>query len=156
MKTLYSLSLPFIVCLFVCIGCGEGGLPVHAVEGIITLDGEPLVDATITLYPIDATGNLGYANTDAEGHYKISAHGGAAQGGTTLGTYKIALNKIVPDGRVPTREEEADPNFDARRFAGLERVRDLVPKKYQSPETSELEITVEKGKNVRNFDLLSK
>jgi hypothetical protein len=32
-------------------GCGSQGLKTHYVEGIITLDGQPLEDAMITFFP---------------------------------------------------------------------------------------------------------
>ena len=158
MKLPYSLSLFTIVisCLFVCIGCGQKGLDVHAVEGIVTLDGEPFAGVTVSLFPMDEGGSMGFANTDSEGRFRISTHGGADQRGTTLGVYQVAFNKMVPDGRVPTVEEQADPNFNPAHFAGLDRQRDLVPTRYQMPNTSGFEITVERGRNVHNFDLLSR
>ena len=156
MKPLFSLPLFFILSLFVCTGCGKKGLDVHAVEGVVTLDGEPFAAVTVSLFPKDADGSMGFANTDSEGRYRISTHGGVAQQGTTLGSYQVAFNKLVPDGRVPTDEEREDPNFDPSRFPGLDNSKDLVPKKYQLPNTSGFEITVEKGTNVHNFELLSK
>jgi hypothetical protein len=155
MKPHYLLLIVF-VCLSACIGCKPKGLDVHAVEGVVMLDGVPYGYVSVLLYPTEPTGDMGFALTDEQGHYRISAIGGAIQQGTTLGTYRVAFNKIVPDGRVPTAEEQADPNFNPARFPGLERTRDLVPRKYQLPDTSGFEITVEKGKNVHNFDLFSK
>jgi len=148
--------LPIVfVGLFACVGCGQKGLDVHAVEGVVTLDGVPLAEATISLYPTDPSGNLGSANTDAQGQYRISTHGGAAERGTTLGTYKVAFNKVVPDGNVPTLEESNAPDFNPNKFPGLVKTKDLIPKKYRSVETSGFEVIVQKGKNVRNFDLSS-
>jgi hypothetical protein len=154
MKPLFPLS--FMLCLFVFTGCGSKTLDVHSVEGVVTLDGEPFADVTVSLFPTAPEGSMGFAVTDAQGKYRISTHGGASQKGTTLGTYQVALNKLVPDGRVPTPEEQEAPNFDPSRFSGLDKSKDLVPKKYQLPNTSGFEITVGKGENVHNFGLLSK
>lgn len=157
MKSFYPLSLLFAVfVLFACTGCQSKGLDVYAVEGVVTLDGVPFEDVTISLFPAAPSGNMGFAVTDAEGRYRISTHGGAVQRGTTPGTYQVAFNKVVPDGKTPTAEEQNDPNFNPARFPGMERTKDLVPKKYQLPGTSEFEITVEKGRNVHNFELLSR
>jgi len=99
---------------------------------------------------------MGFAVTDSEGRYRISTHGGTIQGGTTLGTYQVAFNKIVPAGRVPTAEEQEDPNFNPARFPGLDNTRDLVPTKYQQPNTSGFTIAVEQGNNVQDFDMTSR
>ena len=141
--------------LFTCAGCKPKGLEVYAVEGVVTLDGVPFEDVTVTLFPADPSGDMGFANTDAEGRYRISTLGGAIQKGTTLGTYKIAFNKVAPEGRVPTAEELANPNFNPANFPGMNRLKDYVPKKYRMPDTSGFEITVKKGKNVHNFELFS-
>jgi len=158
MRPFYLLPLfPLAcACLFALSGCKPKGLDVHAIEGVVTLDGVPYADVTLTLFPMEQTGNMGFAKTDELGRYRITTLGGDFQQGTTLGTYKVAFNKIVPDGRVPTAEEQEAPNFNPARFSGLDRFKDLVPKKYQMPDTSGFEITVEKGKNVHNFELLSK
>jgi hypothetical protein len=95
-------------------------------------------------------------DTNSQGRYQISTQGGTPGKGTTLGTYNIAFNKIVPDGKVPTAEEQEAPNFNPARFPGLEKTKDLVPSKYRTPKTSGFQITVEKGKNEHNFELLSK
>jgi len=150
-----SPLLFIVVCLLALAGCGPRGLDVHAVEGIVTLDGEPYVGVTVLLHPTDPSGHMGFANTDERGHYRISAIGGAVQGGTTLGTYRVAFSHLVPDGRVPTPEEEVAPNFNPARFPGLERTREIAPRRYQSPDTSGFEIIVERGRNVHNFDLSS-
>lgn len=126
------------------------------VEGLVTLDGVPADNVTITLFPTGPTGNMGFATTDAQGRYRITTLGAEVQKGTTIGTYQVALNKIVPDGKVPTQEEREAPDFNSAAFSGLDRTKDLVPLKYQMPQTSGFEITVEKGKNVFDFELLSK
>ena len=131
------LSLPLVlVCLFACGGCKPKGLVVHAVEGIVTLDGAPFDKVTITLYPMEQTANMGFAVTDDQGHYRITTLGAAIQKGTTVGTYKVTFSKMEDDGRGGGR--------------------DTVPLKYQMPDTSEFEITVQKGTNEYNFDLVSK
>ena len=138
MKPFYLLALlpAVFVCLSVCTGCKPKGLVVHAVEGIVTLDGAPFDRVTITLFPMDQAANMGFAVTDDQGHYRISALGGAIQQGTTVGTHKVTFSKMIDDGRGGGK--------------------DIVPRKYQMPDTSGFELTVEKGKNVYNFDLFSK
>ena len=158
MKT--NLWYTFVGVLLTCVawnaGC-QSGLVVHAVEGVVTLDGSPEENVTVTLYPKDQSGNMGFARTDAEGRFRISTLGGALQKGTTLGDYQVGFNKFVPPpGAVPTQEEMAAPNFDPSKWAGLGDAIDIMPKKYREPGSSGYEITVGKGKNVYNFELLSK
>jgi hypothetical protein len=114
-------------------------LDVQSVEGVVTLDGEPFGGVTITLYPNDASGRRGYASTDAQGHYQISTEGGTVDGGTLVGSYGVGFNKEVADGP-----------------EGSEKTKNLVPEKYRLPETSGIEIQVEKGKNIHDFPLVSK
>jgi hypothetical protein len=53
-------------------GCGSGGGPVLPVNGIVTMDGTPLAEATVTFYPEAGTeGTVGFAQTGSDGKFVI-------------------------------------------------------------------------------------
>lgn len=62
----------FCVLLLVCAGCsGDDGPPLARVEGVVTLDGEPLPDALIEFQPTRLEGSPSYGSTDAQGRYEM-------------------------------------------------------------------------------------
>jgi hypothetical protein len=120
-------------------GCGGSKyeLDVNRVDGVVTLDGNPFNEVTVTFIPVDG-GEMGFARTNATGEYQISALGGKPQGGTTEGEYDVIFDKLLP---------ESDTG---------DKMKQYVPPKYLDAKTSGFKVRVEKGKNVFNFDLTSK
>ena len=134
------------------------GLDVHFVDGTVTLDGQPFQHVVVSFHPIEGTeGRLAFASTDEKGYYRISTLGGKSGAGATLGKYAVGFSKEIPAGRQPTEEDKvANPNWESSGKYDLDKFDELAPKKYVNPKTSGFTITVEKGKNHFNFDLLSK
>jgi hypothetical protein len=138
---LFPASRNILFFLFVScfvIGCKPQGPEVFSVEGIVTLDGKPFDFVTITFTPRE-TGRMGFATTNAEGKFKLSTIGAKPETGTTFGEYSVSFNKEVLIKPPPS-----------------EKTKQLVPKKYLSPETSDFNVSVENRKNVFNFELKSK
>ena len=151
------------------LGCSSG-LRTEFVEGIVTLEGEPLEDALVTFIPAsEGTARAAVGTTDAKGRYTLTTvEGGKPGKGTTEGSYKITVAKRMPDtteqkpesvvmnadpSRPPTPQEMAAAE-QARRSAGLPPpYLYLSPKKYNNPETSGLTATVVRGKNTFDFPL---
>jgi hypothetical protein len=135
-------------------GCGSGSpFPVEAVEGIVTLDGQPVEGAVITFVPVDvAEGKAAYARTDETGIYKLTAfNGGKSGAGTMTGRYIVSILKEVPV-REPTTKELADAE------KGIEiniPLRSVIPIRYNDAQTSGLTAEIVKGKNIVRFDLKS-
>lgn len=152
-RILFFMLLPVLL-LSAC----KKGLEVQFVEGNVTLDGKPFEHVVITFHPIEGgDGRFGFASTDEKGYYRISTLGGKPEGGTTLGSYGVSFSKEVPAGKQPTEEEKAtNPNWEYSGKYDLDKVDELAPKKYVDPKTSGFTVTVEKGKNLFNFDLFSK
>jgi hypothetical protein len=144
--------------LFLCLllnGCGPAGPPVNAVEGTVTLDGKPFDYVTVSFMSA-TTSDLGFAGTDAQGHYKLSMLGAKPETGIVVGEYTVIFDKTVPDGPRPTEAELANPDFDPSSKYNMDKTKQLVPKKYLSSSTSGFKVKVEKGKNTFDFELLSK
>jgi len=128
MKKLLGLAI-FALCCAPLVGCGAavGGGKYAPVEGTITLAGEPLVGATVTLRPEpmdpkQEDESLG--TTDANGKFSIKT---GKKDGCPVGHYRVAVSKAV-DG------EETLP-------------------KYVRPIDSGLTLDVEQGMEAPTFDL---
>ncbi len=133
-----------LVLVLVCItGCGDSySRPkLVKVSGSITLDGQPLPEASIILEPAVAGKEKGSYNrssnamTDAEGKFQISTYG--ENDGLPVGKYKVAVVKQTrknPPGMDP---EMATPEQLAKVV-----VKDIVPVKYNDMTTSGLEVEV--------------
>jgi len=119
------------VCGAVLAGCGgapEDLPPLGSVEGVVTLDGNPLAGASVLFTPVDA-GALSSARTDEKGRYEL--YYGTAAKGATIGKHQVQIS----------RYGEGDDTTDA------------VPLKYNAQTT--LTAEVQSGKNTINFDLNS-
>ena len=116
--------------LFLCVGC-EKGPAIAPVAGVVTRDGEPLVDAVVEFQPDH--GAPSYATTASDGAYELEYRSGRM--GALLGHHTV---------RVTTRGEVTDPETDTTR-----RVRESVPAEYNTQTT--LEFDVKRGRNA--FDI---
>lgn len=119
-------------------GCGTGGPEIASVEGTITMDGKPLVNAMVLFIPPE--GRPAGAKTNAEGKYVLNFSGGRK--GTMPG-----LNKI----RISTQSEAFTDDSGKTYPASKE----TIPEQYN--QLSKLEFQVEPGKkNIADFQLESK
>ena len=90
MQRLFSIG---ILCL-VFAGCESGPQlpPTVPAEGIVTLDGTPVADATVVF--IAEQGNYnGTGVTNKEGKFSMKAFD--SKSGVVVGSYKVELNKTV-------------------------------------------------------------
>ena len=118
----------------------------EGVSGVVTLDGQPLADATVHFIPADSTGSPSYGKTNENGEYKLQTLLGAADAGTTPGQYKVRVEcvEMYETGKTFQENGEEKPEMKAR---------SIIPAKYNDENTSGLEATVVKGSNTFNFDL---
>jgi hypothetical protein len=126
------------VALLAAIGCGSGGgsaadrVPVFPVEGSITLKGQPMPGAIVTLHPktpIDKVPSP-RAQVDRDGRLKVTTYNGGD--GAPAGEYTVTVQwyKLVKTGG----DLIAGPN--------------VVPPKYGQPRSSDLVVNVaEAGPN---------
>lgn len=124
----------FLVLLTAC-GCSGGSThpPTATVSGTVTLDGQPLENATLMFQPESGRPSTGV--TDKEGRYTLEYMAGVP--GATLGMHFVIIRTLVAgeDGRPPVSPEK-------------------LPKKYHD-ETG-LRVEVKSGANTHDFDLSSK
>lgn len=92
-KLRWSMKFPLLVCLCVVFGC-SGKYELRPVSGTITLNGQPLEDATVTFTPIgggtDAPPSSG--RTDSSGKYKLSLVVDETSG-ALVGKHKVVIAK---------------------------------------------------------------
>lgn len=139
--------------LLVAGGCGSAAMV--PVEGVVTLDGQPLDGAAVSFVP-DGAGRPAQGETDGAGKFKLST--AAAGPGVVPGKYKVGVSKMEkpagaggasPDGKVqlsgpPTGKGPAPVP------------KSLVPGKYVNPNTSEITVVVEQGMTPVQIGLKSK
>jgi hypothetical protein len=115
-------------------GCGGTEHPdVADVRGTVTLDGQPLANASIMFQPTTA-GRPSLGTTDDQGNYTLLYLDGVE--GAMLGTHKVVIRTEVPG-------EDGEPPV----------VREKLPPKYHN--RSELTAEVAQGKNTIDFPLSS-
>jgi hypothetical protein len=114
--------------------CAPDGPDLGTVSGLVTLDGEPLPEATVIFQPT-GEGSPSQAVTDAEGGYELIY--GSGRMGALPGEHLIMVTTYQ-------RISEAD---------GGGTIPEKVPAKYN--ESSELRKTVEEGSNDIDLPLTS-
>jgi len=141
---------------FVAAGCSPAGIPTNHVEGIVTVDGQPLEGATVRFVPAAADGNVATGTTDAQGKYLLTADGGLPQKGAIAGDYNITVVKMdIKDVVKPSAPGSKPPGeYDK---PDVETIQTLItPKIYAEAGTTPLKATVAKGKNDIPLEMKSK
>ena len=124
----------------------------------MTLDGEPVANATVTFTPVtEGAGAMATGTTNAEGKYRLTAvvAGYTPQGGsgTLPGEYNVGVVKAKPP-EIPTSPEASQLKPGQRPTGST--LTYLVPQKYENPATSGIKKTVKEGKNDIPIELSSK
>lgn len=135
------------VLVVACAGCGGGpSLPdTVPVSGKVTLNGQPLADASVTFVPTGTTrGDGGFGTTAADGRYELRYLRGGA--GVPAGTYRVVISKrAMPDGSPAVEGPDVAP-IDSP-------AREVLPPKYSHEEYTTLSATVPAGGGTIDFQL---
>ena len=91
-----------------------------------------MAEATVTFYP--EKGPVASGKTDANGAYQLRTNG---QLGAAIGNHKVTVNAVDAGGDPPP--------MDGNEMALA--VKSSLPKKYASPETTDLQVDVPAGGN---------
>ncbi len=124
--------------LLIATGCGSK-LPV--VAGTVTLDGEPLANATVMFLPLDElpeheTQPPAQGLTDAAGKYTLEQRAGSD--GIQLGDYSVRITTYQPASR------DVDPPIPA--------IRERVPVKYNLETELKAVVTADRSAEEEPFD----
>ena len=143
-KTISEWRLPDAVLLAAMLalgGCGPAGLNVVPVAGSVTLDGKPVEDAAVAFVAVDG-GHLAHGVTDHQGRFALTT---TNRPGAVVGEHRVVI----------TKQNTFDPTIHGG--IGEMRVEWIVPKRYSTPDTSELRAAVPAGgTDTLQFDLVSK
>lgn len=145
--------------LLVFTGCSKQrtvSFKAYPVKVTITQKGQPLADANVLFYPLDANGRGAQGKTDSAGVAVMKSFGeaGAVAEGAMAGKYKVLVSKVL----APTTPEGADYNqLQAQQAAAdpyASAPKPLLPPKYNSWQTTPFECEVKEGApNEFTFDI---
>jgi hypothetical protein len=136
------------VALVPVLGCAQAGPKIVPVSGVVTLNGKPLADATVTFAPVapdgenNAAGDSSIGKTNANGEYTLTTSRGVP--GAIVGKHRV---------RVSLFAQQQNPESDAPLPPGA--VKDKIPVRYNGVEPV-LKFEVKpNGPNKADFDLTS-
>ena len=136
------------------VGCGDGRLRTEPVRGIVTLDGMPLEDASVTFTPKnEGEGASGFGRTNEKGEYLLQTMAGNPNAGTLPGEYIVTVSKFraIPTGRKimdSDTREQVDEVESVILFPRMGAV-------YANQEATPFRATVVRGRNKFDFALSS-
>jgi hypothetical protein len=123
-------------------GCSGNDFPeTYPVTGTVTYRGSPVEGATVILVPSDPALRSASGVTDAEGKFSVATYFDPRNqpAGAMSGDYAVTVSKVeafkAPEG---AKREEIEAAFVK---AGPPKT--LLPKAYQSPETSGFQVKVD-------------
>lgn len=125
-------------------GCGsseEEGPELAPVTGVVTYNGSPLADASVTFDPESGPG--AGAATDANGKFELRT---GNRDGAVVGTHKVAV--LAEEEETYLSEEELEKlEEEGKKPPEPEEPKSLIPAKYAETETSGLTFDVTDGSN---------
>jgi hypothetical protein len=160
----YLRSVAAIALLFAVAGCGGKYKPVP-VSGTVTLDGQPVKNATVYFYAVgdERDGRPAYGATNENGEFKLSTMGN--NDGALPRKYKVVITQYVPSNpnlKMPdfpdTQEgRDAKSDFIYRNYEakGIAPIKNALPEVYGDQNSTPLECEV-KGKMTVKFELTSR
>lgn len=141
------LLIPILLLAVAAIGCAELPYEVAKVSGRVTLDGEPLGNASVRFHPqasasggaLVGPGSIG--QTDADGYYELMTYKG--EDGAVVGSHKVSVSTYAG--------ELVDPdNSDEVRVVSEER----IPMRYRGRSVLTFEVLASQS-NTADFKLTS-
>ncbi len=148
----------------VSVGCGGATGPkapqfkgdTIPITGIVTLDGNPLADASVT-FNFDGTPPVGFISaggkSDSSGKYVARSAGGKE--GIPIGRYKVTVSCLVTKNGTPFREDPAS-GMDAEQLKLAGGLKEMVPVKYTDIAKTPLTIEITADQKEANLGLKSK
>lgn len=133
-----------LICLltFTAVGCGgKAGPDLVPAKGVLTLDGKPLVGATIVLHPDNKKTREGVGLTDDRGTFVIRT---AARAGAIPGHYKVTVQYYTKTDGSPLAltEQERQQGLDITQLIAMGQAKSGVPSKYTEAVSTDVQIEI--------------
>ena len=156
----YSTIL-LLAILAVCFaGCEKGGLGgLNTATGTITLDGEPLADASITLIPSTPGARSAGAMSDAKGKFEFQTLN--AGDGVAPGEYQVTVTKFIMENAYTDEEAKIFSEVGGKSHKQVFPDRpepkgvNLLPARYANQATSGLTLTIGESNKDLKLELTS-
>lgn len=135
--------------LFIALGlAGCGGEPgLVKVQGRVTYKGKPVSTGEIYFSPALAGGRGAQSPLDSDGSYSLGTF--SPRDGAYVGIHKVSIVSRGPDKPIPAKKAGSMMAEDMQGTGDP-----LIPRRYFSPETSQLTAEVTAGQaNTFNFEL---
>ena len=115
MPSIRSSKSCWLACLLASLGCSNALKPVKFV-GYVTLDGEPLAEASVAFEPQGGTGRPASGFTGSDGSFFLTTF--KRHDGAVCGNYKVTVSKMRTEGGSPEsflKGSEAWKQYHAKR-----------------------------------------
>jgi len=126
-------------------GCGSGVAKLYKVSGKVTLDGQPVSEATVEFEPIDPAGGQKPASgrTGSDGTFSLTTN--TSGDGAVAGKYKVAIKKIKAGGGAFAQRPEGDPGNPKQMMEMMQKHFDQQKKQQSAPKAPANELPDEYG-----------
>ena len=146
-----TTALSLAVLAFIFTGCGYRRPAQVKTTGTVTLDGEPVENASLMFIP--DSGRPASANTNTNGDFQVSSYGG--NDGLPAGNYRVMVTKLVLKDRFQQQYDRAVERAAAQAEPGEEpedvdiefgdsAYENMLPTKYEELETTDIKVTITK------------
>lgn len=138
------------------LGCSSEEVPdrpaTHPVSGMVTYNGSPLADATVTYRPMEFESKGAVGRTDEQGVYQLMTY--ETGDGAIAGDYIVTVIKQEHTPGDPSYDDTDSPNYGKEPPPeALGKTIDLIPTKYADTDKAILTATVKEGENDIPFEL---
>jgi hypothetical protein len=162
-----SVVIPSCLVLISIYGCSGGPkLPIVVpVKGTVTLDGNPLENASLTFISNDPKVKSGVATTDDKGNFEVLTYFDATHilKGIPAGEYKVTVTKMADSGEAPQPVMAVPKKEDRNRMqeqmmakmmaTNDKKAKKALPDKYSKPDSSGLKAIATAGMDPLKFEL---
>jgi len=157
-----KMTLLFAVLASTFTGCGYRRPPQVKTSGTVSLDGEPVAEASLTFIP--DSGRPAMAVTNADGEFQVSSFGG--NDGLPAGSYRVIAVKEKLKERFQKQYEkqvarakaEAEPGEEPEEVElefGDSAYENELPEKYAELDTTDINVTITKQQEPLAISLTS-